>query len=212
MYASVADARAEGVTEAQASDARLVALLEEATLLIDRVTGWFFEPRDLTLRLDGRGTPTIEPPAPPIHLDRLELEGSELSLEWDDLVVVGAPVPPRFEGPRLTLRHGRRFSRGEGNVVVEGRFGYTEPDGTSEGRTPPAIRRACLLLVLRNLTQLTDDGAVEARSAWRIIEERTRDQAVKFGPAQQSVATLTGDPDIDALLAPYCRPMGLGAA
>jgi hypothetical protein len=212
VYASLADARAEGVTEAQASDERLLALLEEATLLIDRATGWFFEPRDLTLRLDGRGTPSIEPPVPPIQLDRLELDGSELSLDWDDLVVVGAPVPPRFEGPRLTLRHGRRFTRGDGNVVLEGRFGYTEPDGTSEGRTPPAIRRACLLLVLRNLALLTDEAAIEARTRWRIVEEQTRDQRYRLGPASESSSLLTGDPDIDALLAPYRRPMGLGAA
>ncbi len=39
MYASLADARAEGVTEAQASDARVLALLEEATLLIYDLAG-----------------------------------------------------------------------------------------------------------------------------------------------------------------------------
>lgn len=200
------------MTEAQASDARLLALLEEATLLIDRVTGWFFEPRDLTLRLDGRGTPSLEPPVPPIRLERLELNGGELSLDWNDLIIVGAPVPPRFDGPRLTLRHGRRFTRGQGNVVVGGRFGYTEPDGTAEGRTPPAIRRACLLLVLRNQALLTDQASAEARSAWRLLEEQTRDQRYRLGPAREGGAILTGDPDIDVLLVPYRRPLGLGAA
>ena len=39
MYATVADMRAEGVTQQQASDARLLGLLEEATILIDQVTG-----------------------------------------------------------------------------------------------------------------------------------------------------------------------------
>ena len=48
-----ADLRAEGVTAAEASDARLELLLAEASRLIDRVTGWFFEPRLLTLRLRG---------------------------------------------------------------------------------------------------------------------------------------------------------------
>ena len=38
MYASVADLRAEGVTAAEASDARLELLLAEASSLIDRVT------------------------------------------------------------------------------------------------------------------------------------------------------------------------------
>jgi len=59
VYASVADLRAEGVTAAEASDARLELLLEEASRLNDRVTGWFFEPRLLTLRLSGRGAPRV---------------------------------------------------------------------------------------------------------------------------------------------------------
>ena len=55
--------RREVTLESQATDARLLTLIEEATRLIDRLTGWFFEPRDATYRLDGRGTPSIEPPA-----------------------------------------------------------------------------------------------------------------------------------------------------
>ena len=55
-YASVADLRAEGVLESEASDERLEALLEEASGTIDRMTGWWFEPRELMIRLDGRGT------------------------------------------------------------------------------------------------------------------------------------------------------------
>ena len=81
MYASVADLRAEGVTAAEASDARLELLLAEASSLIDRVTGWFFEPRLLTLHLAGRGAPSIELPVPPIRVDRLVLGGAELALD-----------------------------------------------------------------------------------------------------------------------------------
>ena len=212
VYASVADLRAEGVTVAEASNPRLRDLLDEATSLIDRVTGWFFEPRLATLRLDGRGAPSLELPVPPIRVDQLIVTGAELSLAFDDLVVVGAPVSPGFDSPRLTLRHGRRFPRGRGNVLVEGLWGFTEADGTPEGRTPPAIRRACMLLVLRSLAPLADNAAFEARSRWRIIEERTRDQSYKLDRAAASNATLTGDPEVDALLAPYVRPAPLGAA
>ncbi len=212
MYASVADLRAEGVTEAAASDARLELLLEEATRLIDRVTGWFFEPRSAVFRVDGRGAPSIEPPVPPIRIDRLAVESSELSLAFAELVVVGAPVQPGFDAPRLTLHHGRVFPRGRGNVVVEGLWGFTEPDGTPEGRTPLAIRRACMFLVLRTLAPLADDASFEARSRWRVVEERTRDQSYKLGAAKESSAQLTGDPEVDALLAFYMRPSPLGAA
>ena len=212
MYATVNDLRAEGVTAAQATDDRLAALIEEAGGTIDRITGWFFEPRALTLRLDGRGSPSLELPAPPISLDRLAVDTTELSLASQDLVLVGAPVGPGFDAPRISLTRGRIFPKGMANVVVEGRFGFTEPDGTLEGRTPREIRRACMLLVLRSLPLLAnDDSADEARSRWRIIEERTRDQSYKLNPDSRA-ATLTGDPEIDSILSRYCRPLGLGAA
>src|SRR5262245_6096452 len=95
-YATVADLRAEGVTEAQASDERLRILIEEASAAIDRMTGWAFEPRSMVLRLDGRGAPSIEPPYPPIALSRITVGSETLSLAPEDLVVVGAPVAPDF--------------------------------------------------------------------------------------------------------------------
>jgi len=207
-YCTVADLRAEGVTEAQASDERIAALIDEASRFIDRVTGWFFTPRLRTYRLDGRGTPSIEPPAPPIRIDALSISGSLVSP--DRLIVVGAPVQPGFDGPRLTLRHGR-FPKGRGNVEVQGLWGYTEDDGTAHGRTPLAIRRACMMLVLRSLAPLADgDASSEARSRWRIIEERTRDQSYKLD-RDERLADLTGDPDVDAILARYRKPAGMGA-
>ena len=180
--------------------------------MIDRLTGWYFEPRLATFTLDGRGTPSLEPPVPSIRLDELRLGTSSLSLAFEDLVVVGAPVAPGFAAPRFTLRGGRAFPRGEGNVVATGLWGYTEDNGTPEGRTPLAIRRACMLLVLRSLSPLSEEAAFEARSRWRIIEERTRDQSYKLSPGASRSVTLVGDPEIDALLVPYLRPAALGAA
>ena len=95
--------------------------------------------------------------------------------------------------------------------VVEGLFGYTEPDGTAEGRTPAAIRRACILLVLRWLHPLADDGGFDARNRWRIIEERTRDQSYKLD-RPGSGGGPTGDPELDAILLRYRRPAPMGAA
>ena len=213
MYATVANLRAEGVTVAEASDARLRQLVEESSRLIDRVTGWFFESRAMTLRLSGRGAPSIELPVPSIRLDRLTLGNSELSIDPSVLLIVGAPVKPGFDGPRITLRHGRRFPRGHGNVVAEGLWGFTEDNGSVKGRTPLAIRRATMLLVLRNLAPLADEASFEARSRWRILEERTRDQSYRLDAAKASTSPiLTGDPEIDALLAPYMRPTPIGAA
>lgn len=210
MYATVADLRAEGVTEAMAPDARLLALIDEAGRAIDRVTGWFFEPRAAMLVLDGRGAPSLEPPVPPIRLDRLEIGRMAVALP-DEVVVVGAPVGPGFDAPRITLRSERVFPRATGNVEAEGLWGYTEPDGTPEGRTPLEIRRACMLFVLRLLHPLAGAASTDARNRWRIIEERTRDQSYRLDGVKE-VGPFTGDPELDSILARYRRPLAMGAA
>lgn len=213
MYASAIDLRAEGVTVAEASDARLGLLLDEASRLVDRLTGYFFEPRLHSLHLSGRDAPSIELPVPVIRLDRLTVGDMELPLDAHTLLVVGAPIQPGFDSPRLTRRHGRTFPRGHGNVVAEGLWGFTEEDGTPTGRTPPAIRRATMLLALRWMAPLADDASFEARSRWRILEERTRDQSYRLDRSKASAsANLTGDPEIDALLALYVRATPVGAA
>jgi len=230
MYATIADLRDEGVSVGAAGDARLTNLLSEATEQIDRVTGWFFEPRQHTFRVSGRGSATVELPVPPIALTHLEVEyegasgdatgvfpfvpwsAIELSVDPGSVVVRGAPVGPDFDGARLTLRHGLRFPRGHDNIVISGLWGFTEDDGTLQGRTPPSIRRACVLLVLRTLAPLADDAAFEARSRWRVLEERTRDQSYRLEPSRPAVRPLSGDPEVDLLLSPYLRPSPMGAA
>lgn len=210
-YCSVADLRAEGVTEAQASDERLRVLIEEASALIDRLTGWWFEPREHAFTLDGRGGTSIEPPVPPIRLERIAIFGTPLSRTQEAIGVLGAPVGPGFVVPRITRTRGG-FPRAPGSVELEGVFGYTEADGTPMGRTPLAIRRACMVLVMRMLPPLGDTDAVEdARNRWRIVEERTRDQSFRLAPLVR-MGELTGDAEIDDLLVLYRRPMGLGAA
>lgn len=208
MYATVQDLRAEGITDVVADDHRLTSLLEEASRLIDQVTGQFFEPRTLVLRLAGRGAPSLYPPYYPIRIDELSVGG--LSLDVDDLDFVGAPVLPGNEGPRITRLHGF-FSQGARNIRVSGRWGYTEHDGTVEGRTPMAIRRAAILLALRWLVPLGEDDG-QSRRSWRIIEERTRDQSVRYSDAGIGERTLTDEPEVDGLLWPYVRISALGAA
>ena len=71
-------------------------------------------------------------------LDRLEVGGADVTASLAALVVVGAPVGPGFDAPRLTWRCAR-FPRGLGNILVEGRFGFTAPGA----RPPPPAPRPC---------------------------------------------------------------------
>ena len=206
-YASLADLRAEGVTESVADDARIERALDDATATIDRLCGWFFDPRDLTIRLDGRGRRSLLLPVPPIRIESIEVD--EQLVPHDEVRLEGAPIGAGFLEPRI-IRTGGVFARGTQNVQLIGRFGYTIADGTADGMTPPPVRRAALLLAMRNLPGLATDAGRDARDAWRIIEERTRDQAVKFQP--DPVSALTGIAEVDRLLEPYRRPRPIGAA
>jgi hypothetical protein len=211
MYVTVEALRAEGVSEKQANDGRLKALIEDATQMIDGWTGWFFAPRALRLRMSGRQTATLQAPVPLIEAHALTINGFRVQEDLGQILVPTAPVLAGQVPGDLTLLGGRIFSAGALNVEVEGLWGYTEADGSAHGRTPPEIQRVCKLLVLRSIPKLTDDDAVgEAIDRWRLIEARTRDQSYKLAPL--TAGKLTGDPEIDNALLRYRRPMQLGAA
>lgn len=211
-YATVQDLRNEGITPAQADDSRLEMLLEEGSRMIDHFAGWWFEPRFKILRLDGRGTPTIELPVPPIKLQHLVAGGKLVSREEGDLLITGAPVEPGFDAPAITLLGGAVFPIGRANVEATGWWGFTEENGSEEGRTPVEIRRVCMLLALRWLPLMGRiDDMADALNRWRIIEERTRDQSYKLDRLHEA-APFTGDPEIDRILMRYKRPVWLGAA
>lgn len=108
------------------------------------------------------------------------------------------------------------FPRGQQNVVVTGVFGYTEPDGSTVGKIPDDIRHVCALLTLRNTVQLTDEDRASQNFAFRISQERTKEQGVGYASPGGRAASMvygyfTGDPEIDHILAAYMRPPSLGA-
>jgi len=101
---------------------------------------------------------------------------------------------------------------GTQNIILEGLFGYTEPDGTLVGTTPELIRHVTKLLVLRELPVMTDLSRREERQRrWRLVSERTRDQGYSL-EALQAQGAFTGDREIDVILASFSRPPQLGAA
>lgn len=124
------------------------------------------------------------------------------------------------EATSTGLRYLAHFPRGRQNVHVSGVFGFTEYDGTPMGKTPDLIRYVCLLLVRRMSSPTSDPYGGAAANAWRTIREKTRDQSVDFadpsGAGAKSGSALlgafTGDPEIDTILAMFCRPPSLGAA
>lgn len=232
MYASVADLRAEGVTDAAASDARLESLIALAGSYIERVTGRFFEPRAQVLRVDGTGSRVLPLGHPIVRVDAILIDSSpfspgDLPIDPDFYRVYnrhltqGLLLPDDRDHPRIELVGGEEpfpglgrlaWPRGQQNVEVRGVFGYTEPDGSATGRTPELIRHVTKLLVLRELPLLADlDRREDAQRRWRLTSERTRDQAYTL-EALRLTGAFTGDPEIDNVLVAFVRPADFGAA
>lgn len=241
-YALVSDLRDEGVTATDAVDARVARLVALASQYIDRVTGRFFEPRPMTLTVDGSGG-RIQLLGHPIIAIRSVKMFVGMFAEFGVLPVIpsffrvynrhlsqGLLDPDDREDPRLEFFHWSDllgvhatpaghlglgslvWLPGVQNVVIDGLFGFTDPDGTLVGRTPDLIRHVTKLLVLREIPKMTDLTRREERQKrWRLTSERTRDQGYNL-EALRLHGSFTGDPEIDNVLVAYQRPAQFGGA
>lgn len=243
-YCTISDMRDEGFTDLMASDARLYKAIRKASKFIERVTGQWFEPRFMEQKLNGRGSPFTFFGVPVIAVESVEVnsfpfdpdpdfifsnEGIRVynrhlsgMLEHDDRQ---NPKIEIFRGPRHFTRAdydahavdyvNLHFPKGQQNVIVRGVFGYTDPDGSPSGEVPSDIRHVCALLAARNITQLSDPDRSLDLQAFRISQERTREQSISFAsPGGRAASAIygyfTGDPEIDSILAAYMRPPGGG--
>lgn len=240
-YALVSALREEGVTVDQASDQRLLQLIRRASAFVERVTGRFFAPRRQQLLVDGHGGRALELSQPIIAVRAIEIFpffglGASLPVETDLLrvynrhITQGLMMPDDRDNPKLEFFHAEDFYGeepprwgfprlanltwpvGPQIAAVDGLFGYTDPDGSPAGRTPEQIEHVTKLLVFRELPRMADiDARLDAQSRYRVINERTRDQAYTLQPLKLG-GSFTGDPAIDVVLEAYCRPIDLGAA
>lgn len=238
-YAFVQDLRDEGLTNTTTyPDAWVQAKIMSASRFIDMATRRFFYPKELTLRLDGRGGPMLLLSDPIIAIEYVKQEiapfydGDFSLLEGDSYRVYNRHLTQQLNEPddranpkielfnpgylRLRGAGGYAplvFPRGQQNVEIKGWFGYTDYDGTSKGKTPEMIRFVCKLLVLRDVDKLTQRSDARIRS--RIISESTRDQSYTLeglGALKLVGAGFTGDPEIDNILSYFTRPPAMGAA
>lgn len=241
-YVLVSDLRDEGVTVEQASDARLQRIIDLASRYVDRITGRFYKPRRQALRMDGRGGRALLLSQPIIAIRGAEIfpavgfRGFSLPVDTDFLRVYNRHLtedlllPDDRDNPRLEFFHCEDFygeaparwgfprldnlvwPMGPQTVLVDGLFGYTDPDGSPTGRTPELIEHVTKLLVMRELPRLTDvDAREDAQRRFRVISEKTRDQSYTL-EALRVHGAFTGDPAIDSILVGYCRPPDIGVA
>lgn len=227
-YATLAEARDAGITtdaygSTLAADARVQRLLDEASEYVDRATGWWFEPRAKTLRLDGDGTQYLWLPAPIVSLTSVTV--GDTTVEVPAGVVQYGLVADQdkdMRAARLELAGGQSiyslarpqpplpvWPLGRKNVEVVGSFGYTKANGTSP---PSEIRDAVLRLALREINQVASAASADERRRAGVYREATDGHSYEAAGGMPGSAGswrfggLTGDPWIDTVVARYRRP------
>lgn len=234
--------RAEGVTDPPYDDPRVQTALDLATILIDKLTGWWFEPRSSLMYVDGRGHKTLYLGVPIVDVTKVEIgSGTDWrEIELADLEVYNRhlsgqqhPVDDRYN-PKIVREqlvfgededpeygYVTYWPTGTRNVRVTGKFGYTDYDGgiTEDGVTPELIKWACRRIAIKELPGMGSELWDEEHMRSRVLTEKTRDQSITLGKATTLSGgalgpggVLTGDPAIDAVLSLFRRPIATRGA
>lgn len=196
-YCSVEDLRAEGLNEEKYSDNDLEKLVKISCDFIDKVTGQFFEPRELTLRLDGRGGRILPLPYPLINAVFIEIDSEVVN----DFVIYNRLEDRSY--PKIFRN--RRWPKGILNISIKGTWGYVEQDGS----TPEDIKRIARKLAIYNFPDLSDAEAQEDKNMRGLLVSETTD-GHSYKLSDEAVnnlysSSITGDTEIDDILQAYSR-------
>lgn len=204
-YCTIQDIREEGITVEQASDSKLYMLIELATSFIDGVTGQWFEPRPMELRLDGNDSEIL---LLPVFLISISVKGVRINGQAiSDFRIYNRFWPDDRFNPQIYREAGWPF--GKQNIIIDGVWGFVEKEGEGH-RTPTLITQAAKRLVIRELPALGDVDAQDARQRVRIVQEST--DGHQYSLARETRFTdYTGDPEIDEILIRYRLPAAIGS-
>ena len=199
-YCTVEDIRAEGFTKEDYPDEVVQGLIKLSCEYIDRVTGQFFEPRELTLRVDGRGGRNLVLPLFLIDCDYVKIMGEII----DDYVLYNR-ITPIDDRPYPKMYRNARWPKGIMNVEISGTWGYVEAGNL----TPEPIKRVAMKLAMYNFPLLSDSEAQGEKSLKGLLLSETTD-GHSYELSEEvlvSIASgaITGDTEIDQILRAYTR-------
>ena len=186
-YCTVDDLRAEGFDK---SDDELTALIKLSCNFIERVTEQFFEPREITLKLDGRGGRVLPLPFILIEPSNVIADNEEVTdyINYQD-----------YKYPKLVRL--KKWPQGFQNIEISGIFGYSE--------TPEDIKRAAIKIAMYHFPALNNSEAQEEKNLRGLLVSETTD-GHSYSLSGSAVASayqnaITGDTEIDDILRRYMR-------
>lgn len=214
--------RGDPFPEADYTDPELLEGLDVAAREFERATGGrVFVARSGTLQVRGEGGRTLWLSEPLIDVTAVRIAGEAIDLDALD-VNGGTDRDGDGEDPRndpwIAWRsdaEGAAYLSGIGGwaraswpapelgpiVEIDGSFGFVEADG----RTPPLVAQAVILLLQRGLVPVND---VEGRGDYlrgAVIQEQTRGRGYMLAQGRLSSGVFL-DREIDRIVATYKRP------
>lgn len=196
---TLADIRAEGVTVAMASDAKVNQYISTWEAAFESACGQWFGPRDdVTVTLDGNDGQIAFFQVPIIEVDSLTDTALDEVIDPSDYRVYSGRTLLQDDrrNPKIAMRNNRRFTLGRQRWEVVGSFGFTEADGS----VPGDVHYAMLLLIIEKLLTpkiLNSDALLLPPLPDQLgpkVEEVTDDHKLKWQPtaAKQSTSFLDG--------------------
>ena len=196
-YCTIEDLRSEGLDEEKYSDDKLQNLIKLSCEYIDRITGQFFEPREMLIRLDGRDWKNLVLPYFLIETEYVEVNRKVI----DDYIIYNRMEDRSY--PKIYRN--AKWPKGILNIEIKGMWGYVEEDGS----TPEPIKRIARKLAMYYFPALNDSEAQEEKNVkGLLISETTDGHSYEFANDAVSnlyASSITGDNEIDSVLKHYMR-------
>ena len=198
---------------------------DQASSLIDLYTGQWFNSREFTssnpIKLEGINSPILHLPVPILTVTSLKVNNSEDELDVDYYTVFnGRALPDDRRNPRIKLI-GREYNifsnvditifyRGKYNLI-EGTFGYLEPDGS----TPMPIQWAVARLVVYLTGKEANNVSTTSAASGAIKREKTDLHEIEYDTSNQGANTyqnapFTGDEEVDRIIKMFKSPLAMG--
>jgi len=181
-YCTVSDLRDEDLLADDADAARVQELIDEYTEQIDEWCGQFFEERSITVEAIGKGTKWLHLPVPIITVTEVRQvwhtsdPATTFTFSATQYRAFNRTVPNDRKNPKIQ-RLGSTWAKG-GTFEVDGTFGWVVADGAG-WKTPPQIRRACMLLVAHWAPRLAEPDAAAGHERRGVARVPGRQHAVE---------------------------------